>query len=65
MNVTSPTECVNNAVVTVAVLLRVNAPAACTKLTEGLIAPLLKERAVFFVNVVQVNVPIFDNVPPL
>ena len=49
----------------VAVLPIVNEPDACTKLTVGFIATLLKERVPLLVNVVHASMPPFDSVPPL
>jgi hypothetical protein len=47
-------------------VLYVNDPAVNTKLTDGLIDPLGKDKATpLFVNVVQENVPKFDSVPVL
>jgi hypothetical protein len=66
LSVTVPAVCVNNGVdPMVAVLPIVNEPDACTKLTVGFIATLLKERVPLLVNVVHASMPPFDSVPPL
>ena len=66
MNVTVPAVCVNSGVAPMVAAPIVNDPELCTMLTLALIAPLDKETVLpLFVNVVHINVPKFDNVPPL